>query len=179
MTDRENLNFLRSPKKLLTVKKQIYLDISISPTFFMWPILFCVFFASAGSKAELWKQEVGQEVYLEASVDGLKAVHLECWKDKMEVSIDLEDEGFDGVVYTRGSYQMGKRPCFYDAQGHANEELRLQWTFDECKTSYFENGSDLKFNTVIVQQDDLLMFPGKNCQKPQADKVYYYFYLYL
>ena len=69
------------------------------------------------SKAELWEKELGQEVYIEASVEGLEAVHLECFDRGMKVKIELEDAGFDGVIYTRGSYKMGKRPCFYDALG--------------------------------------------------------------
>lgn len=85
------------------------------------------------SRSELWEKELGQEVYIEASVEGLKAVHLECSKDSMKVKIDLEESGFDGVVYTRGSYQMGKAPCFYDAQGSDNEELTLQWKYKDCK----------------------------------------------
>ena len=113
------------------------------------------------SKAEIWEKDYSKEVYIEASVEGLKGLHLECSKDKMKVTIDLEDwvEGFDGVVYTRGSYQMGKRPCFYDAKGYANEELSLEWSFDECKTEKKKDGKQMT-NVIIVQQDDMLIFPG-------------------
>ena len=84
-------------------------------------------------------------------------VHLECFEDKMKVKIDLEEVGFDGVIYTRGSYKMGKRPCFYDAQGFVNEDLNLEWSFDQCKTT---KKGDKRINVIIVQQDDLLIFPG-------------------
>ena len=108
---------------------------------------------------ELWKKDMTDEVYIEASVEGLKELHLECTKTQMKVKIELGDhvEGFDGVVYTRGSYQMGKRPCFYDAQGHDDEELSLQWTFNQCKT---KKEDQKKSNVIIIQQDDMLIYPG-------------------
>ena len=108
-------------------------------------------------RAEIWQGEVGKDVYIEASTEGLKSVHLECFEDKMKVKIDLEEVGFDGVIYTRGSYKMGKRPCFYDAQGFVNEDLNLEWSFDKCKTT---KKGDKRTNVIIVQQDDLLIFPG-------------------
>lgn len=127
---------------------------------------FLVFFILSAN-AELWEKDLGKEVYIEASVEGLKEIHLQCTEDRMKVKIDLEEEGFDGVIYTRGSYQMGKRPCFYDAQGRRKEELSLEWSFNECKT---EN----KTNVIIIQQDDLLIFPGDmafelSCQLDKED----------
>jgi len=79
----------------------------------------------------------------------------------MKVTVELADhvEDYDGVVYTRGSYSMGKRPCFYDAKGYVNEELSLEWSFDECKTKKRKDGK-LMSNVVIVQQDDMLIYPG-------------------
>lgn len=104
---------------------------------------------------------MSQEVYIEASVEGLKGLHLQCSKDKMKVTVELADhvEDYDGVIYTRGSYSMGKGPCFYDAKGYANEELSLEWSFDECKTEERKDGR-IHENTVIVQQDDMLIYPG-------------------
>lgn len=104
---------------------------------------------------------MSQEVYIEASVEGLKGLHLQCFKDKMKVTVELADhvEAYDGVVYTRGSYSMGKRPCFYDAKGYVNEELSLEWSFDECKTEERKDGR-IHENVVIVQQDDMLIYPG-------------------
>ena len=109
------------------------------------------------SKAEIWSGEVGKDVYIEASTEGLEAVHLDCSENKMKVHIELEEEGFDGVIYTRGSYKMGKKPCYFDAQGFRNEKLILEWNFDECKT---EKKGDKRTNVIIVQQDDWLIFPG-------------------
>ncbi len=125
---------------------------------------------------ELWEQEVGKEVYIEASVEGLESVTLTCtegkdnsaeiivvdiiillFSDKMTVKIKLEENGFEGVVYTRGSYKMGKAPCFYDAQGSKDELLELSWTFNQCKTKKEESTYT---NVILVQQDDFLIFPG-------------------
>ena len=57
-----------------------------------------------------------------------KGLRLECFKDKMKVTVELAEhvENYDGVIYTRGSYSMGKRPCFYDAKvGIEREPLSL------------------------------------------------------
>ena len=46
----------------------------------------------------------------------------------MKVTVELAEhvENYDGVIYTRGSYSMGKRPCFYDAKvGIEREPLSL------------------------------------------------------
>ena len=110
-------------------------------------------------KAELWEKDMTEEVYIAASVEGLKELQLECTKTQMKVKIELEDhvEGFDGVVYTRGSYKMGKPPCYYDAQGYPDEKLNLSWTYDQCKT---KSEDSKKSNVIIIQQDDMLIFPG-------------------
>lgn len=118
--------------------------------------LLCI--CSTLGETEIWEKDMTNEVYIEASVEGLEAVHLECFEDKMRVKVDLEEKGFDGVVYTRGSFKMGKAPCFYDAQGHDGEELSLEWTFDQCKTEARSNNK--KSNEIVVQQNDMLIFPG-------------------
>ena len=41
------------------------------------------------SKAEIWEKDYSKEVYIEASVEGLKGLHLECSKDKMKIE-DIE-----------------------------------------------------------------------------------------
>merc|ERR1712172_150963 len=128
-------------------------------------LIICGLLAVRPSKAEkdkLWEKDMSQEVYIEASVEGLKGLHLQCFKDKMKVTVELADhvEDYDGVVYTRGSYSMGKRPCFYDAKGYVNEELSLEWSFDECKTAERKDGR-IHENVVIVQQDDMLIYPVK------------------
>ena len=41
-------------------------------------------------KAEIWQGEFGKDVYIEATTEGLEAVHLRCYEDKMEVKIELE-----------------------------------------------------------------------------------------
>ena len=38
---------------------------------------------------ELWKKDMTDEVYIEASVEGLKELHLECTKTQMKVKIEL------------------------------------------------------------------------------------------
>ena len=114
-------------------------------------------------KAEIWQGEFGKDVYIEATTEGLEAVHLRCYEDKMEVKIELEQPRFDGLIYTRGSYKMGKRPCFYDAQGLENEDFTLSWSFNECKTEKrATSGSNSnKFsNEIIVQFEKMLIFPG-------------------
>merc|ERR1711971_699363 len=123
--------------------------------------LLVVIWPSKAEKDKLWEKDMSQEVYIEASVEGLKGLHFQCFKDKMKVTVELADhvEDYDGVVYTRGSYSMGKGPCFYDAKGTPNEELSLEWSFDECKTKKRKDGK-LMSNVVIVQQDDMLIYPG-------------------
>ena len=125
----------------------------------MWPRTFLASVLILQIQGELWQKDMTDEIYIESSVEGLKELHLECTKTQMKVKIELADhvEGFDGVVYTRGSYQMGKRPCFYDAQGHDDEKLSLSWTFNQCKTKKDE---DKKSNVIIIQQDDMLIYPG-------------------
>ena len=112
--------------------------------------------------AEIWQGEFGKDVYIEATTEGLEAVHLKCYEDKMEVMIELEQPRFDGLIYTRGSYKMGKRPCFYDAQGLEKEDLNLAWSFNECKTEKRASvsGNNKYSNEIIVQFEKMLIFPG-------------------
>ena len=117
---------------------------------------FCLLLGT--SKTELWEKELGKEVYIEASEDGLKAVHLECSQNQMKVKVEL-DQLFDGVIYTRGSYKMGKKPCFLDAQGLENEDFSLEWNFDECKTQKKKKDESYN-NVIIVQFEKMLIFPG-------------------
>jgi hypothetical protein len=126
----------------------------------MWRTLLICLFSTflTVSRSELWEKELGKEVYIEASVEGLDSVQLECKDSKMIVTINLEEDGFEGVIYTRGSYKMGKPPCFYDAQGFLVKVFNLEWDLKECLTKTDENG--LFTNVVLVQQDDWLIFPG-------------------
>ena len=115
------------------------------------------------SKAEIWQGEFGKDVYIAATTEGLEAIHLKCYEDKMEVKIELEQPRFDGIIYTRGSYKMGKGPCFYDAQGLENEDLNLAWSFNECKTEKRASGggkNNKYSNEIIVQFEKMLIFPG-------------------
>ncbi len=113
----------------------------------IWTLVHC--------DTEIWEQDMSQDVYIEGTGEGFQNVLLNCHDESMEVIVHM-DEKFDGIFYTRGSYQMGKLPCFFDATG--NTEISLNIPYDDCKTVKKDDGSYV--NTVIVQHDDLLIFPG-------------------
>jgi hypothetical protein len=76
----------------------------------------------------------------------------------MEVEILMEDS-FDGIFYTRGSYKSAKLPCYFDATG--DKVAKLQMPLDGCKNKRNEETGEAK-NTVIVQHDDWLIYPGES-----------------
>lgn len=104
--------------------------------------------------AELWEKDMTDEVYIEASTEGFESVHLECLSDSMRVKIELSED-FDGIFYTRGSYKMGKLPCFNDVESGTVAELTIP--FESCET---KRNEDTYTNVVIAQHDDFLIFPG-------------------
>ena len=69
----------------------------------------------------------------------------------------LMEEPFEGIFYTRGSYKSGKPPCYFDATG--DESAKLEIPLDKCKNKRDKEGSGVS-NTVIVQHDDYLIYPG-------------------
>ncbi len=75
----------------------------------------------------------------------------------MEVSILMEDP-FEGIFYTRGSYKSAKPPCYFDATGDRLASLKIPLE-GKCKNKKDAETGEVK-NTVIVQHDDFLIYPG-------------------
>ena len=69
----------------------------------------------------------------------------------------LMEEPFEGIFYTRGSYKSAKPPCYFDATGDTSATLEIP--LDACKNKRDGKGAAAS-NTVIVQHDDFLIYPG-------------------
>jgi hypothetical protein len=102
-----------------------------------------------------WHKDASNDVYIEASDEGFESVSLNCDQDAMRVTVRLE-EAFDGVFYTRGSYRSAKAPCF--ARGDGSRKVELVIPYGDCNTTDVD-GESFR-NTVVLQHDDLLIFPG-------------------
>lgn len=106
-------------------------------------------------ESEIWNKDMSEEVYIEASHEGYKSVDLKCTEKGMEVKV-VTDEDFDGVIYTRGSYMDRPKECFLDPIGGLTHHLSIP--LDKCGTKIDDKG--FHTNTLILQHDDWLIFPG-------------------
>merc|ERR1711971_877116 len=122
-----------------------------------WPKVctLLLYLALVRGESEIWEKDMSKDVYIEASREGYKAVDLKCKKEGMEVVINT-DEDFEGVIYTRGSYMDRPAECFLDPSSGLSHTLTIP--LDKCNTKVDDNG--FHTNTVILQHDDWLIFPG-------------------
>ena len=72
------------------------------------------------------------------STTGYQKVDLKCGASAFFVNVTLDND-FEGVVYTRGSFNDKKLPCFkrYNQHSLKDEEkllIRLKIPFDKCQT---------------------------------------------
>ncbi|XP_068221709.1 uncharacterized protein [Palaemon carinicauda] len=106
--------------------------------------------------AEDWAQDITNGISIGVRDGGYSRVVLDCEDDHMAFVINLEEE-FEGVIYTRGSFHTRKGPCYLDASG--GMEFALKFNFKDCSTKY-DDDLGAYVNTVVVQYDDDLIFPG-------------------
>lgn len=111
--------------------------------------------AVAVSAAE-WKEDLSNHVRIGVSDAGYSKVVLDCEDENMAFVIRLEED-FEGVIYTRGSFHTRRGPCFLDASG--GKEFALKFSYKDCSTKY-DDHLGAYVNTVVVQHDDDLIFPG-------------------
>ncbi|KAK3891654.1 hypothetical protein Pcinc_004465, partial [Petrolisthes cinctipes] len=103
-----------------------------------------------------WKKDLTNEINIGIRDSGYSRVVLDCEDEHMAFVVTLEEE-FEGVVYTRGSFHSRRGPCFLDASG--GKQFALKFGYKDCGTKYNEvEGAHV--NTVVVQHDDDLIFPG-------------------
>ena len=114
--------------------------------------------SSIAASDEIWEKDASNDVYIEGSRDGFEAVKVHCKENSMSVSINLE-ETFEGIFYTRGNYRDGEPPCFFDAEKGVNK-VSLDIPYNGCNTKETDEG--VFVNTVILQHDHMLIFPGDN-----------------
>lgn len=105
--------------------------------------------------AELWERDMSEEIYIEASHEGFQQVKLSCEERRMVVDF-LLDEDHDGVIYTRGSFAKKPKNCFLDTEGGEDHQLNIP--YDEC--GLIEDAEGFLTQTIVLQQDDWLIFPG-------------------
>ncbi|XP_071519479.1 uncharacterized protein [Panulirus ornatus] len=110
----------------------------------------------AAASAADWKQDLSNELHIGVRDGGYSRAVLDCEGDHMAFVISLEEE-FEGVVYTRGSFHSRRGPCFLDAT--SGKEFALKFSYKDCSTRY-DQGLGAYVNTVVVQHDDDLIFPG-------------------
>uniref|UniRef100_A0A0K2UZ23 ZP domain-containing protein n=1 Tax=Lepeophtheirus salmonis TaxID=72036 RepID=A0A0K2UZ23_LEPSM len=114
---------------------------------------------------ELWEKDMTEEIYITGTSDGIVEANLTCHMKAMSISVRLtEPDDFSGAFYTRGSFKSGKLPCFLEESSISDDGiLKLEFTFTKCKTKKVKNsdlGTSLYMNTVVLQHDPLLIFPG-------------------
>merc|ERR1711973_301816 len=73
----------------------------------------------------------------------------------MKVVFNLDDD-HDGVIYVRGNFAEKKKNCFLDTDGGKVHQLTIP--YDDCGLKEDEEG--FIGQTVVLQQDDWLIFPG-------------------
>ncbi|ROT68612.1 hypothetical protein C7M84_013225 [Penaeus vannamei] len=110
----------------------------------------------ASACAADWKEDLSNELSIGVSDKGYARAVLDCEDDHMAFVITMEED-FEGVVYTRGSFHARKGPCFLDATG--GKEFALKFSNKDCGTKY-DSALGAHVNTVVVQHDDDLIFPG-------------------
>ncbi|XP_050711588.1 uncharacterized protein LOC126995752 [Eriocheir sinensis] len=108
------------------------------------------------TSAAEWKEDLGNHVRIGVRDAGYSRVVLDCEDETMAFVIRLEED-FEGVVYTRGSFHTRRGPCFLDASG--GKEFALKFSYKDCATKY-DSQLGAYVNTVVVQHDDDLIFPG-------------------
>lgn len=115
-----------------------------------------IFIASFSVSAADWKEDLSNEINIGVRDAGYSRAVLDCEDDHMAFVINLEED-FEGVVYTRGSFHTRRGPCFLDATG--GKEFALKFSYKDCATKY-DDSLGAHVNTVVVQHDDDLIFPG-------------------
>lgn len=89
------------------------------------------------SFTELWEQDLTSDMRIGLAENGYQRVDLKCGADSLLVRVMLDND-FEGVVYTRGSFDNKTSPCFKSyEQGlrHGNSlEVTLEIPFHECRT---------------------------------------------
>jgi len=103
-----------------------------------------------------WHQDLTNEINIGVSGSGYSRVILDCDADHMAFIVHLEEE-FQGVIYTRGTFHSKNKPCFTDATN--GKEFALKFAYKDCGTKY-DSDVGAWVNTVVVQHDDELIFPG-------------------
>lgn len=103
-----------------------------------------------------WKEDLTNYVRIGVRDAGYSKVVLDCEDENMAFVIRMEKD-FEGVVYTRGSFHSRQGPCFLDAEG--GTEFVLKFSYKDCSTKY-DDKLGAYVNTVVVQHDDDLIFPG-------------------
>ncbi|CAB4058199.1 PSMD13 [Lepeophtheirus salmonis] len=127
-------------------------------------LLRCCLYLYRGDE-ELWEKDMTEEIYITGTSDGIVEANLTCHMKAMSISVRLtEPDDFSGAFYTRGSFKSGKLPCFLEESSISDDGiLKLEFTFTKCKTKKVKNsdlGTSLYMNTVVLQHDPLLIFPG-------------------
>ncbi|XP_042205960.1 uncharacterized protein LOC121855158 [Homarus americanus] len=108
------------------------------------------------ASADDWKEDLSNKLSIGVRDGGYSRAVLDCEDDHMAFVIALEED-FEGVVYTRGSFHTRRGPCFLDATG--GKEFALKFGYKDCSTKY-DDEIGAHVNTVVVQHDDDLIFPG-------------------
>ncbi|XP_045597734.1 uncharacterized protein [Procambarus clarkii] len=115
-----------------------------------------VLVVAAASTGADWREDFSNKVSIGVRDAGYSRAVLDCGDDHMAFVITLEKE-FKGVVYTRGSFHTRRGPCFLDATG--GMEFAIKFDYKDCSTKY-DDDLGAHVNTVVVQHDDDLIFPG-------------------
>ncbi|QQP36824.1 Uncharacterized protein FKW44_022033 [Caligus rogercresseyi] len=127
---------------------------------FLWTILV----GPCMGDEEIWERDMTEEIYITGTSDGIVEANLTCHAKVMSIRIRLtEPEDYSGAFYTRGSFKTGKLPCFYQTNNMADGILSLEFTYTKCKTKKIKDsstGNSLYLNTVVLQHDPFLIFPG-------------------
>lgn len=110
----------------------------------------------ASAFAADWKEDLTNEISIGVNDAGYSRAVLDCEDDHMAFVINMEED-FDGVIYTRGSFHSRRGPCFLDAT--KGKEFALKFSYKDCATKY-DDILGAYVNTVVVQHDDDLIFPG-------------------
>lgn len=86
-------------------------------------------FFSSSFLAELWEQDLTNEITIGPSTEGYKNVDLKCSAESMSIQIEMEDD-FTGVLYIKGNYLNKKFPCFVDV--NSGTKFKMKIPFDQC-----------------------------------------------
>ena len=140
-------------------------------------LLLSTFLGFSHSDQEIWEKDMSNEVYIEGSTEGFEKVRVTCdsAKKSLTVSVVLSDPDFAGIFYTRGSFKAAAPPCYFDAPDAGLGEVSLTLPLEdggECKTNFDEKANGGRWtNTVILQHDDWLIFPGDAAFEVACERV--------